>query len=152
MYDMKLSKNFKLGEFLYSPLAIKNGIKNIPNEVHIANLKDLCVIMQDIRDYWGLPVTITSGYRCEELNKLVGGAKNSQHTKGQACDFIIKGVDNIVIVKALKQLKEQGKINYDQLILEPNWVHISYNDMNNRGEELTKTKKGYKIGFENIGE
>lgn len=149
-YDMKLSKNFKLREFLYSKTAIENNIKNIPSDVYLYNIKDLVLIMQQIRDYWGLPIEITSGYRCEELNKLVKGAKNSQHIKGQACDFNVKGIAPIVICKMLKQLKEQGKIEYDQLILEPNWVHISYNHLNNRGEELTKVKSGYIGGFDNI--
>lgn len=150
-YEEKLSDNFKLKEFVYSKQAIANQIINIPNDIQINNIKLLAkFLMQPIRDYYGLPVVISSGYRCEELNKIVRGAKNSQHLKGQACDFNVQGISPIVVCKALKQLKEQGKISYDQLILEPSWVHISYNDMNNRGEELTKVKSGYIGGFDNI--
>lgn len=150
-YEEDLSKNFKLSEFVYSKTAIDNGIVNIPNEVQIANLRNLSQkVMQKIRDYYNLPITITSGFRSPELNKAVKGKPASQHLKGQACDFNVQGISPIVVCKALKQLKEQGKISYDQLILEPSWVHISYNDMNNRGEELTKVKSGYIGGFDNI--
>ena len=132
IYDEDLSKNFKLSEFVYSRKAIENGIPNIPSATEIASLKDLVVnVLQPIRDYWGKIIDISSGYRCSALNKLVGGAYNSQHITGKACDFTVRGIDNIVVVKALKQLKEQGKIKYDQLILEPSWIHISYDDCNN---------------------
>ena len=150
-YDEKLSKNFNLSEFTESRIADKYDINNVPSATQIASLRDLVKnLMQPIRDYWGLPVRITSGYRCNALNVLIGGAEKSQHLAGKACDFTIKGLENIVIVKALKQLKEQGKIKYDQLILEPTWIHISYDDINNRGEELTKLKSGYIGGFDNI--
>ena len=76
------TKNFTKSELESSVKASKKGIKNnIPNE-YLQNAKELLEALQIIRDNLGKPIKITSGYRCPELNKLVGGVSNSSHTKG----------------------------------------------------------------------
>ena len=76
---------------------------------------------------------ITSGYRCSEVNKLVGGVSNSQHTIGQAVDFVVNGMTPMQIIE---QIKSFG-VEFDQLINEYNkWVHISYNKGKNRHQIL----------------
>ena len=89
--------------------------------------------LQPIRDKLNAPMIITSGYRSKEVNNLVGGVSNSQHTKGQAADFIVKKYAPVELIKIISKMD----IEFDQLINEYNrWVHISFNKNNNRREIL----------------
>ena len=125
-------------------MAKQHDIANNPDTIHINNLIDLCKnTLEVIRDYYGKPIDISSGYRCLELNALVKGARNSQHVKGEAVDFTIRGLTDETVFKAVLELKNQGKIDFDQIILEPSWIHISYRYGNNRNEALTKDNNGY---------
>ena len=87
---MKLSKNFTYEELCHSGVAERKGLKNRPKtkeeeRVVIENLKALCMeVLQPLRDYLGKPVVISSGYRSEEVDRMVGGVKGSQHLKGAA--------------------------------------------------------------------
>ena len=103
---------------------------NIPNIKVMDNLLDLIFYcLQPIRNLIKKPMIITSGFRCAELNNLVCGAKNSQHTTGQAVDFIIKDIS----VRQIIDIIRCSNIPYDQLINEfDSWVHISFNKNNNR--------------------
>ena len=141
---MELSKNFTLNELTKSQEAIRLGIDNIPNEEHIKNLKILCEkILQPIRDFYGMPVSISSGYRSVALCEAIGSSSKSQHTKGQAADFEVFGITN----KELADFVVQN-LDYDQCILEfwnpnePNsgWVHCSYNSAGNRKQYLRASK------------
>ena len=79
----QISKNFTVEEFTYSRKAIENGIDNMPGESQIAAIRLLITqLIQPLRDRLGEPIAITSGYRCPEVNRLVGGVVNSQHTRG----------------------------------------------------------------------
>ena len=83
----QISKNFTVEEFTYSRKAIENGIDNMPGESQIAAIRLLITqLIQPLRDRLGEPIAITSGYRCPEVNRLVGGVVNSQHTRGEAAD------------------------------------------------------------------
>ena len=126
--------NFKLSELIHSDKAIEHNINNMPDINSLDCMLDLiCYCLQPIRDILGKPIIITSGYRCQEVNKLVKGSSNSQHTKGQAADFIIKGVPVADIVEII----EKSNIEYDQLINEyDKWVHISYLHKKNRKQVL----------------
>ena len=141
---MELSKNFTLNELTKSQEATRLGIDNIPNEEHIKNLKILCEkILQPIRDFYGMPVSISSGYRSVALCEAIGSSSKSQHTKGQAADFEVFGITN----KQLADFVVQN-LDYDQCILEfwnpnePNsgWVHCSYNSAGNRKQYLRASK------------
>ena len=85
--------------------------------------------LQPIRNLINKPIIITSGYRCANLNKILGGAVNSQHLNGQAADFIVKNMTPEKIINIILK----SDIKFDQLINEHDkWVHISYNKEKNR--------------------
>ena len=131
-------KYFTFNELCESGTAKTHNIDNTPNEqikINLRNLVDNCLDV--IREKYGKSITVSSGYRCPALNKVVGGASTtSQHTKGQAAD--LKGKtrqENEIIFNIIKQLG-----CYDQLINEYNfsWVHVSYvAGKNNRKQILT---------------
>ena len=148
---MELSKSFTLNELTKSQEAMRLGIENIPNEEHVENLKILCKkILQPLRDYYGLPVSISSGYRSVALCEAIGSSAKSQHTKGQAADFEIFGVANKDVSDFIVQ-----NLDYDQCILEfwnenePNsgWVHCSYSINGNRKQYLKAQKVNGKIVY-----
>lgn len=124
---MKLTDNFTLNELVYSVTAEANKIDNRPNVKVIANLQKLCEnVLQPLRDYLGCPVIVTSGFRCAELNKKIGGKPNSHHLMGYAADFVVPQ-------RNLKDVFNWMKSNlpYDQLLFEYNssgdrWIHVSY--------------------------
>ena len=130
---MKLSKNFTLEEMVFSITASNKGINNTPNAEAKAALKRLAVeVLQPIREAWGQPVVVTSGYRCPKLNAAVGGVKNSQHLCGQAADIrATNPKDNGKLFQCIKKLIDSGKIRVGQCIWEygsrtcPKWVHVS---------------------------
>jgi uncharacterized protein YcbK (DUF882 family) len=122
------TKNFHYSEFFYSAKAKLNDIDNdTDNLAVLRNLKYTAKQMQKIRDLLGCPITITSGYRCEDLNDLVGGSKKSYHLIGQAADFICPRFGNpIEIIRKIKD----SNILIDQCIAEyktySQWVHVSF--------------------------
>ena len=148
---MNLSKSFTLNELTKSQEALRLGIANIPNEEQILNLKILCEkILQPIRDFYGMPVSVSSGFRSPELCKAIGSSSTSQHTRGEAADFEIFSVAN----KALAEFIV-ANLDYDQCILEfwnenePNsgWVHCSYSSKYNRRQYLKAQKVNGKIVY-----
>ena len=127
----QLSANFTLRELTKSDTADRLDIDNTPNEEQIESLRLLCEnILQPVRDHFGKPVKINSGFRCPALNQATGGSATSDHCKGQACDFEIDGVSNPELAEWI-----ESNLKYTQLILEfytqgqPNsgWVHCSFN-------------------------
>lgn len=133
--------NFSISEFIHSETAVKNKINNMPDLTSLDNLLKLIVfVMQPIREKVNLPIIITSGFRCSQLNKLVGGVSNSGHLNGTSADFIIKGMG---IEKAYQIIKTSG-IKYTQLIQEKGqWLHIQYNQQNLKCENLRYNGKSY---------
>ena len=119
-------KYFTIKELCDSIEAEKRGIDNSPNSAIIRHLNLLVrFILDPLREKYGKPITISSGYRCQELNKIVGGSKNSQHVKGLAADITVGSVfEN----KKLFNLIIKLNLPFDQLIDENNykWVHVSY--------------------------
>ena len=93
MNKVQLTTHFQLKEFIESPTAQKHRIVNKPPAEAVENLKALCVhTLEPLREVLGLSVVITSGYRCKALNDRVGHhSDRSQHMKGQAADFVVKG-------------------------------------------------------------
>ena len=148
---MKLSDNFTLDELTKSQEAIRLGILNEPNDEHITNLILLCKnILQPIRNYFKIPVSISSGYRSAALCEAIGSSSKSQHTNGQAADFEIFGVHNKEVSDWIVQ-----NLDYDQCILEfwnenePNsgWVHCSYSVNGNRKQYLKAEKLNGRIVY-----
>ena len=152
---MKLTENFSLNELTKSQTAERKGIDNTPSAEHQDNLKSLCeMILQPIRDHFGQVVSVSSGYRSQELCVAIGSSTQSQHAKGQASDFEIFGISN----KKLADYIDQN-LDYDQLILEywkgedePNsgWVHCSYTNGNNRKQYLRAYKENGSTKYEPV--
>ena len=126
--------NFKISEFIQSDTAIAHNINNMPDINSLDCMLDLIFYcLQPIRDKIKKPIIISSGFRCKEVNTLVGGVSNSQHTKGQAADFTVKGESVSGLISKIKSMN----IEFDQLINEyDKWVHISYVKGKNRKQTL----------------
>ena len=152
---MKLSKNFSLKEMTKSQTALRRGIDNEPGDEQEANLQQLCEqVLQKVRDHFGKPVTVNSGYRSPELNKAIGGSTTSDHCKGMAADIEIPGISNYELADWIKENCE-----FRQLILEfytpgvpdSGWVHVSYNYEENEKKVMTALKEDgrtvYKLGL-----
>ena len=127
-------KYFTIVELSASATAKRRGIDNTPSGLVKANLTKLVSnVLDPLREAYGKPIIVTSGYRCEKLNRAVGGAKNSQHCLGEAAD--IQAVSKLPADnKKLFELAKKLELPYDQLIDEYgySWIHISYASRNRR--------------------
>ena len=128
---MKLTEHFDYEELISSDTAKLGGIYNVPDDRQAACLALLAEeVLEPARKAYGKPIRVTSGYRSERLNKVVGGKPNSQHMRGQAADLQADNLERLYDI-----INKQG--NYDQLLLEFNgkskWIHVSYNPDGNRG-------------------
>ena len=123
-------KYFSITELTASATAQREGIDNSPTEsVHQLLLVLVEKLLAPIREAWGEPIVVSSGYRCPELNTLVGGAKNSHHLLGCAADIIAGNkADHRRLFNLIQQMHESGQIRFTQLIAERDyrWLHISY--------------------------
>jgi zinc D-Ala-D-Ala carboxypeptidase len=128
---MNLSKNLTLAEVTKSTTAKRLGIDNTPDDWVTENLRQVAInIFQPLRDSFGCPIYVSSGYRSGELNTAIGGSKRSQHVEGRAFDLdadVYGGCTNAQIFNWIKD-----NLEFDQLIWEfgdsdnPDWVHVSY--------------------------
>jgi hypothetical protein len=130
---MNLTPNFTLSELTHSDTAIATGLNNTPDPQSIANLTSLTQhILQPLRDRLGKPIHITSGYRSPAVNTAVGGAQNSQHTKGEAVDIQVDDMPPEQILVYVKALQ----LPFDQCIIEKangkQWLHMSYSNKNRK--------------------
>ena len=142
---MQLSKNLALSEVTRSETAKRRGISNMPTPEHIENFKKLAEnVFQPIRDHFGVPIRISSGYRSKELNTAIGGSLSSQHCQGEAIDIDMDGtsITNAQIFNFIKD-----NLNFDQLIAEfpvnsnPAWVHVSYESTGKQRKQILVAKK-----------
>ena len=127
---MKLSKHFTLEEMIYSDTANKHSINNLPTTGEIIALRELVIrLLQPLRIAYGKPIYISSGYRCPELNKLVGGVPSSQHVKGEAADCVVDGS-----ASDLLDILQVTALPFDQAILyrKQNFLHLSLRPFKNR--------------------
>ena len=122
---MNLTPHFTLEELTVTQ---HRGIDNTPPTLALlGNLRRTAMLLEQVRTRLGVPILVSSGYRCPELNAAVGGQANSQHLTGQAADFIAPGFGAPVAVVSV--LRDAIDLPYDQLILEfDRWVHISWAD------------------------
>ena len=132
----RISKHISYSEATRSNTAIRNGINNTPNDAQLANMKllaDNC--FEPIRQKYGKPIRVNSFFRCEALNKKVGGSKTSQHTalNGAAIDISVGSKSENKKIFEIAQ-----ELDFDQLINEYDfsWVHISYKSKRNRKQIL----------------
>ncbi len=144
---MKLSEHLALSEVIRSESAKRKGVSNMPTDAHIANFKLLAEkVFEPIRNHFGKPIHISSGYRSEALNKVIGGSKSSQHCSGEAIDIDMDGnahgITNKMIFDYIKD-----NLEFDQLIAEfpekgnLSWVHVSYESTGKQRKQILVAKK-----------
>ena len=150
---MNLSRNFSLQELTKSDTAIRKGIDNEPNADQIDKLKMLCEkVLQPVRDHFGR-VKVTSGFRSPELCVAIGSSLTSQHSKAEAADFEVVGVDNAEVADWVRMNCET-----DQLILEfytpgePNsgWIHASYIPYQPRRQFLHAYREDKRVKYKPV--
>lgn len=147
----RISENISYTEATKSRTAIKLGLDNRPNGVQFKNMQTVAEkVFEPIREYYGVPIAVTSFFRSKEVNKEIGGSKTSQHCKGEAMDLdadvygLIRNRDIFNYIK--------DNLEFDQLIWEfgddrnPDWVHVSYSEGNNRGIMLRASRTKNMFG------
>ena len=145
----KISKYVTYAEVTKSNQATALKLSNMPNATQLNNLRLVCTnVFDKMREHFGKPIGISSGFRSVELNSKIGGSKTSQHCEGKALDVdgdIFGGINNKELFFYIKE-----NCIFDQLIWEfgsenaPDWVHVSYNEGKNRGQVLRGLKSGGK--------
>ena len=153
MQDIELTPHFKLREFVESTTATRYGIRNEPPPEAVENLRLLCIgTLEPLREALELPIIITSGYRCRELNeRIVHRSRKSQHVAGQAADFVVKGhtestenteILNLsareLLIRAFRTIILDSKIDFDQLIIYSGFIHVSYVSKEKNRRKLTQ--------------
>lgn len=149
---MNLTPHFTLEELTQSHLAVRARIDNTPDRSAVFNLSRVAELLEEVRLLLGEhSIQISSGYRCTKLNTLIGGSKTSQHMQGLAVDFICPGYGT---PREICQVIRDYGLQFDQLIFEGTWVHLSLADVGEplRNEVLTAVfepgrKTQYKEGL-----
>ena len=150
---MKLSKYVSLAEATRSDTAKRNGIDNSPTAEHLENLKVISEeVFDKVREYFGVPLFISSGYRSAALNKAIGGSATSDHNLGRALDLDQDGHGNgVTNADVFNYIK--SNLDFDQLIWEfgtdknPDWVHVGYRKGANRKQILKAVREGGKTKY-----
>ena len=150
---IKISPHVTYVEATHSQTAIKYRMENIPNAEQLSAMKLIAEkVFEPIRAHFKKPIAITSFFRSKQVNALVGGSVNSQHTIGEAMDInaaVLGGVTNAEIFYYIK-----NHILFDQLIWEfgndqnPDWVHVSYKNVGNKRQILKAKKNGHHTKYE----
>lgn len=156
MSNILLSPHFELREFVVSQTARDHGLDNTPPAEAVENLRALCVhTLEPLREALGLPIVITSGYRSKAVNDLITHhSSTSQHMSGEAADFHVaepkdlnlepgslnpaKPTRRELLIKAFRLIITSEIIDYDQLILYPTFIHVSYVSRAKNRHKLTK--------------
>ena len=168
MNNILLSPHFCLDEFTKSSTAIKHGIQNTPPQEAVENLRRLCAnTLEPLREDLGLPVVITSGFRTKALNDLLAhSSERSQHMQGQAADFYVapppssssgsgaaSGAEESglsrreLLIKAFRLIITSEQIDYDQLILYPSFIHVSYVSRERNRRTILLGMRNGKLGY-----
>lgn len=152
---MRISEHVSYREAIKSNTATRRGIDNTPSDYEITNMVGVAEnIFEPLRKWVGGPIKITSMYRCEELNRAIGGSSRSQHCEGRAMDL-----DDTFGYKTNKEMFEyiRENLNFDQLIWEfgddnnPDWIHVSYiSDDENRNRVMRAEKINGKTQYRYI--
>ena len=147
--NILLTPHFELREFTKSATAMKQGIANVPPPEAVENLRRLCIgTLEPLREKLQQPVVITSGFRCQQLNEIiVHASRKSQHMSGQAADFYVaqgpvqgsrvQGSRELLI-QAFRLIITEPEIDFDQLIIYPTFIHVSYVSREKNRHQLTR--------------
>ena len=151
----KISKHITYKEAIKSATALRLGIENTPNDYELQNMELIAEkVFEPLRRAVNGPIKINSFFRCEELNKAIGGSNRSQHCQGRAIDIddVYGYVSNSYMYYYIKD-----NLDFDQLIWEfgtdtnPDWVHVSYVDGDsNRKRCLLAYKENGKTKYKDI--
>ena len=151
---MQVTKNFSLRELTRSETARRAGVPNEPSPAEMDNIYYTAQQLEKIREYVGRPIIVTSCFRSERVNKLVGGSPTSAHRHGLAADCDAVGMTSLAFAKLLIKMRDEGALKFDQLILEfPErgdgaWVHIGFRrNSPQRNQIRTATKKNGKTVY-----
>lgn len=151
MLPKNLSENFTLTEATKSQEATRRGLDNTPSPEIFERMQAVCeAILEPVRAHFKKPVLVNSFYRAPAVNAAIGSKDTSQHTKGEAVDFEVPGIDNDDLAKWVRD-----NLEFDQLIREfpqagipdSGWVHASYKESGRRKECLTISKSGTVKGL-----
>ena len=146
---MNLSQHFTLGELTKT----KSGIKNVPNEAQVENLKRLCRWLERLRKRWNDlygdgddPIIINSGFRSAEVNRAVGGSPTSNHLTGCAVDIRCIGIEQALRYAALLlDISDLSREDYDELLIEQKgsiiWIHFAVRPTGNRRRTIFKDER-----------
>ena len=142
---IKISDHISYKEATRSATALRLGIDNVPNQYELQNMEMVAKhVFEPLRKAVGTPIKINSFFRCEELNKAIGGSTKSQHCQGRAIDIddVYGNVSNAFMYYYIKD-----NLDFDQLIWEfgtdhnPDWVHVSYVDGDSNRKRCLKAYK-----------
>ena len=147
-----ISRNFSWSEFertSHEAELAKMGVRNVINtfEIRDAVISLVTKVLQPIRDIWGQPMPVGSGYRCPELNKMVGGVPTSQHQKGEAADISLGNMTEVYRFGRLVKTKPEIFREGDQLLLYGTFCHISHRRVGKQRNMILydKSYKGRRI-------
>lgn len=149
MQIMLLTPHFALLEFTESATAKKHGIVNEPLPEAVVNLMRLCQhTLEPLREALALPVVITSGFRTKALNdKLAHASSTSQHMRGEAADFYVGKGSREELIKAFREILQNPGIDFDQVILYPTFIHVSYVSKERNRHGILKAQGNGKLGY-----
>jgi zinc D-Ala-D-Ala carboxypeptidase len=147
-----ISPNISYLDSIKSTTAIRYGIENIPSDTELTSMKELAMsCYEPIVKHFGYKIPFASFFRCKELNKRIGGADNSQHTKGEAIDLDADGTkitnnelyywikDNLIFDQVIKEYPDKNG--------NPSWIHVSFRKGANRNESLIAKKQNGKTVY-----
>lgn len=136
-------RHFTISELLHSDTAIRRGLWNGATLEAEENLRSLVEqVLDPLREHYGKPIRVTSGYRCPRLNSLVGGSPNSQHMRGEAADIVARCTDdNILLGRLIEALGHFDQLVYEQCDPKgnPRWIHVSYKPNGWNRKQVLKT-------------
>lgn len=140
----QISQHFSLEELTRTD----TGLENDPGIAMAGNLARLAETLEQVRELLGVPIRINSGYRSEEVNAKVGGVRTSAHLFCRAADFVPVGMP---LADAFDDIRKSG-ITFDQLILEPTWIHIGIACVREqpRQQSLTASMQAGKMAYRRV--
>lgn len=151
---MQITEHFSFKELTRSETARRLGLQNVPSAAEMANIQYTAEQLEKIRAYVGRGIVVTSCFRSERVNKAVGGSPTSAHRFGLAADCDAIGLTSLAFAKEIIKMRDEGKITFDQLILEfPErgdgaWVHVGFRRNSPiRNQIMTATKKNGKTVY-----
>ena len=123
-------KYFKIEELTHSQAAKAHSIANVPTAEALKNLELLvCNVLDPLRERWGVPIYVNSGYRCPALNRKVGGSKTSYHLRGMAADITSRCVfHNVALYTEIRIMHRAGLLPLTECYLERQgfYIHVAY--------------------------